>query len=99
MAYYLVIYLPKKDIEKLDYEKKQKLELQSQYKNEYDSCLEQVTAKVKQSWLGRCESNNIQIFKNEYGADDCNLPDDMSKRIIDQSNLDKETCLKIYQSK
>lgn len=98
IAYYLVIYLPKKDIEKLNYENKQNQEVQLKKKSDYDACMIRALATRKESWLKRCKANNKPIIKDENGEDNCLLPDSMSKSVTDQYNTNTETCLKIYQT-
>jgi hypothetical protein len=98
IAYYLMIYLPKKDIQKLDYENKQKQEQQVKKKSDYDACMIKALATRREGWLKRCKANNKPIIKSEDGYDTCLLPDYMSQIVTDQYYADKEACLKIYQA-
>jgi len=97
-AYYLVVYLPKKDIQKLDYEKKQKQEQLDTNKQQYDTCLLKAAVTYHENWLSRCKANNIRVTKNENGNDTCFMLDTVSKPVTDNYNTNKEACLKIYQA-
>lgn len=109
LAYYLVIYLPKKDVQTLelqnkqkqeqtDLENKQKQEQQSIKKANYDLCMIKAVNAYNENWISRCKVNNVPITKNENGDDSCVMSDYLSQSVTDQYTANKDTCLKIYQS-
>lgn len=98
VAYYLVIYLPKKDIQKLELENKQTESQLSNKKLEYDSCLIRAKSSYRENWFLRCKANNYKIFKDESGNDNCQMPDSAANSVNNKYNADKEDCLKIYQA-
>lgn len=108
-AYYLLIYLPNKDIQKLEFENKLKTEqIQRDHqqeiseeqtkKAEYEACIKNAHDRYWDDWLAQCKPAGMPITKNKEGRDSCSLPKVYSDELNKGLQNDKDTCLKIYQN-
>lgn len=108
-TYYLLIYLPKKDIQRLEFENKlkteqeerdyqQKIRDEQRKKAEYEVCLKNTHDRYLDDWLAQCKTASMPIIKNEDSRDSCSLPKVYSDELNKGLQNDKDTCLKIYQN-
>jgi|ERR1044071_429024 hypothetical protein len=103
--YYYVIFLPKHEQVKLDFQKQQeqsRLELQKQEREALEqkqeessemlqACLADVDINYSTDWKRNCKSQNLN--------DDCRLPINLAESIDNNRNESRDFCLKQYPQK
>jgi hypothetical protein len=103
--YYFVIFLPKQERAKLDFEKQQeqqKMDLQKQQQQAADE-KSQENGKILQSCLDEAAKNYYANFENNCQkrglSSDCNLPLELANSIREGWNEAKDVCFKMYPQK
>ena len=91
IAYYLVIFLPHKEQEKINLQKQMQIETESKRnvdRTALNTCLDAVNNAGYENWNKYCETEGLKK--------DCNLPNYQSEKVNNYTKELKDECFKKY---